>query len=205
LEKAARFGLGLAVTLAVLVGCRPTQEEAPSESPAPAPTTVAAPADPALPAESPPPDEPNTERGQWFYAETFKDLHAARVEALESGDVPRPGSFTPHADAVMWRGETYGVAGGNFSFIRVDPTEALDGVVMAHMDGDRPTPRALDTFEQDALSELMGGADWYFSDIGPRAVGALRNGASCRGCHTTQRRGALLGAYAYQFETIADD
>lgn len=145
------------------------------------------------------------ETNAWFYADSFAGLHAVREEALEDGRPPRRGRLTPYADAVMWRGETVGVRGDAFSFIRIDPPQALDGVVMAHMDGDRPRPRTLDAFEEAALAALEEGAAWVFEDVGPRAVGALRNTSECRRCHYDAPTGGLLGAYGYRFSVVADD
>jgi hypothetical protein len=60
--------------------------------------------------------------------------------------------------------------------------------------------RALNPFETTSLTLLEKGDDFVFNEHGPHvlAFGSLRAGAECLKCHEVQR-GALLGAFSYQF------
>jgi hypothetical protein len=64
--------------------------------------------------------------------------------------------------------------------------------------------RALNPFETAALALLEKGEDFVFNEHGPHvlAFGSLRAGAECLKCHEVQR-GALLGAFSYQFHRVS--
>jgi hypothetical protein len=63
--------------------------------------------------------------------------------------------------------------------------------------------RALNPFETASLALLEKGEDFVFNEHGPHilAFGSLRAGAECLKCHEVQR-GALLGAFSYQFHRV---
>jgi hypothetical protein len=67
-----------------------------------------------------------------------------------------------------------------------------------------PPTRALSPFESAALGRLEKGDDLVFSEQGRNllAFGSLRARAQCLDCHEVQR-GALLGAFSYQFRRDA--
>jgi hypothetical protein len=67
-----------------------------------------------------------------------------------------------------------------------------------------PPTRALSPFENAALGRLEKGDDFVFSEQGRNilACGSLRARAQCLDCHEVQR-GALLGAFSYQFRRDA--
>jgi hypothetical protein len=142
--------------------------------------------------------------------------HLARQDFLDPGsfgyfrDRNHVAGFVPHAflDGVPHLG-TRDRGQGQWLTLRVELVSILKhdrpmvyvSEHLPNMNELREAPvRELDPFERQALTALLAGDD-IVSDYdagGIRAVGSLRAASQCLECHQV-KRGALLGAFSYEF------
>ncbi len=174
---------------------------------------------PPVPAPSGVPSPPKDTASQyataladaWHYAADATGLHAAQVTALHTPEpaVSARQPLIPHADALTRHGVSWGLNVGGKQLLL--PFSSGPRVRM----GDA-NPHAVLSSRRFYDAEPWQRAAWRQLEAGEtvvegpeafrlRFLGALRNVAQCRVCHDQDAPDALLGAWSYSLDEIADD
>ncbi|MFP4502581.1 MAG: hypothetical protein ACLFTT_16415 [Candidatus Hydrogenedentota bacterium] len=195
--------------------------------PAPAPEPPDAPAgpihspspEPPAPSTAPPDPEPAPPLsgfpGDPAYADSFAELHAMRLAALQrlhgTDRPPHALGLTPYADTVaVGLAEPYRLTSPGFELV----SDVPPGEMRVYMSKEDPfdftfaslPKRSPDALERDAYEKLRNGKELVRIRDGLkiRVLGAVRVEGPCLRCHNVPA-GTLYGAFSYTFHETPDD